>query len=280
MVARSASGQSAGQEASASCSTGTDSPVSEASWTLRLAASTMRTSAGTMSPSASSTTSPATRSRASTTRSSPPRTTRACGALMLRSASSDDCALLSCTMPMRAFATTMSRMTAPSASSPSAAESAAATMSMSIMGSRIWPTTICPSVRGGLARSSLGPSSARRRAASASERPRSGSHPRRSKTWAVGRACHAVPRSGSVRWAASLQSASSIRSVLLAWRCAVVAGCGTRYRYGTQMAASGCRPRGWASCESVAFACARFVQDALPVGEPERRPPPRQPQVR
>ena len=96
MFDRSPSGAPGRTTVEASFSTGTDSPVSAASCMRSPAASTRRRSAGAMLPSPSCTRSPGTRSRAGTTISTPSRTTRASGALIDLSASSEDCALCSC----------------------------------------------------------------------------------------------------------------------------------------------------------------------------------------
>ena len=173
MFDRSPSGAPGRTTAEASFSTGTDSPVSAASCMRSPAASTSRRSAGAMLPSPSCTRSPGTRSRAGTTISMPSRTTRASGALIDLSASSEDCALRSCTMPMTAFTITMAKMMPASAHSCRSADSTAATRRMRIMGSVSCSRAICASVRGGFAFSSLGPVSARRRAASSSLSPSS-----------------------------------------------------------------------------------------------------------
>ena len=191
MVERSPSGAPGATAASASFSEGTDSPVSEASCARRLAESSRRRSAGTMLPSSSSTTSPSTRSRAGRISSAPPRTTRAVGAESDRSASSDDCALRSCTMPITAFTTTMAKMMPASAHSRKSAESTAATTRMSTMGSPSCSRTMAPSVLGGFEASSLGPFWARRRRASASVRP-SGEVSSAASTTLVGFACQGV----------------------------------------------------------------------------------------
>ena len=91
-------------------STGTDSPVSAASCTFRLMASVRRRSAGMLSPVSISTMSPGTSSRDSMMRRSPSRTTLQRGAAMRSKASSDRSAFDSCTMPMMALATRMTRM--------------------------------------------------------------------------------------------------------------------------------------------------------------------------
>ena len=137
MLLRSPNGQSSGNFASASFSAGTDSPVKDASWIFKFADSINRKSAGTMSPSLSMTTSPTTNSRAGIMRSSPWRNTRAVGALILRSASSDRWAFFSCTIPIPALTNTIAKMTTASVHSRKTAENAAAPMRMSTMGSTI-----------------------------------------------------------------------------------------------------------------------------------------------
>ena len=198
MSVRSPSGAPGAAVAEASFSTGTDSPVRAASCIRSPDDDSRRRSAGAMLPSSSTTTSPTTRSRAATIASEPSRTTRAEGALMLRSASRDDCALRSCTMPMPAFTTTMAKMMPASPHSRSSAESAAATSRMSTMGSPTCSFTICMSVRGGFAFSSLGPFAARRRAASSSLMP-SGDELTSASTTSAVIACHGSrARSASV----------------------------------------------------------------------------------
>ena len=117
MFTRSPSGAPSATAACASFSTGTDSPVSADSSLLRLADSISRASAGTKSPASTRMMSPGTRSLASMTASRPLRSTRACGADMLLSASMAFSALLSCIMPMMALRMTMARISAGSRNS-------------------------------------------------------------------------------------------------------------------------------------------------------------------
>lgn len=170
---RSPRGQSAASRTSASFSEGTDSPVREASWTLRFAASTRRRSAGTMSPSRRKTMSPGTSSLAGRMLSSPSRRTRAVGARMFRRASREDWAFFSWTMPMTALTTTMVPMTMASVHSCSRAENRAAPMRMRTIGSSSCSFSMRRMDLGGFARSVLGPWVCRRSVASASRRPSS-----------------------------------------------------------------------------------------------------------
>ena len=89
MLRRSASAAVGSPSQCASFSTGTDSPVSDASPVDSDAASISRASAATTSPASSSTTSPGTISIAGTMREIPSRRTRAFGAVMRRSAAID-----------------------------------------------------------------------------------------------------------------------------------------------------------------------------------------------
>ena len=95
MPSRSPSGVSGGSGAT-SFSTGSLSPVSDASATLRAAASTSRPSAATASPSASRSTSPGTTSVAGTSVASPSRSTVARGAAIRDSAATACSARASC----------------------------------------------------------------------------------------------------------------------------------------------------------------------------------------
>ena len=160
-----------GNTASASFSAGTDSPVNEASWIFKFAESINRKSAGTISPSRSNTISPTTNSAAGITLSSPWRNTRAVGALIFRSASKEDCAFFSCTMPMTAFKTTIENITLASVHSCKTAEIMAATIRIHTIGSKSCSFNICNNVLGGLERSSFLPFSLSLFVASVSPNP-------------------------------------------------------------------------------------------------------------
>ena len=113
MFRRSASGVGRGR-AAGRLSTGSDSPVSAASFVRSAAASRRRASAATRSPASSRRRSPRTTSAAGTTTACPSRTTRARGAVRRASAATARSARCSCTNPISAFRTTMARMAAPS----------------------------------------------------------------------------------------------------------------------------------------------------------------------
>ena len=127
---RSPSGISLSSTTLAFFSTGTDSPVSEASSTLRFTVCTRRRSAGTKLPASSSTMSPATRSRLATTTWCPSRMTAAFGADIFFSAARACSALDSWITPTTAFRTTMNMMAIESTYSPSASDTSAATIRM------------------------------------------------------------------------------------------------------------------------------------------------------
>ena len=110
MFRRSPNGALGENFASASFSTGTDSPVREASSAFRLKLSSKRASAGTMSPRLSCNMSPGTSSSDGNTTCFPARMTVAFGDDSFFSASMAFSALLSCTTPTTAFSTTMKRM--------------------------------------------------------------------------------------------------------------------------------------------------------------------------
>ena len=94
-----------------SLSTGSLSPVSDASATESDAARTSRPSAPTASPSCNTITSPGTSSAAGTPRCRPSRTTVAVGAAIRCSAATASSAFRSCTKPRMPLATTMTAMT-------------------------------------------------------------------------------------------------------------------------------------------------------------------------
>ena len=90
--------------------TGSDSPVSAASWTRRFAPSTSLLSAGTRLPASSSTTSPGTSSLAEISRTWPSLRTFTLGAESRFRAAIALSALYSCTKPRAALSTTMTAM--------------------------------------------------------------------------------------------------------------------------------------------------------------------------
>ncbi len=100
--------------------TASDSPVSEASCTCSEEALIRRASAATASPSPSTRTSPGTRSAAGIVASLPSRSTVALAAVMSARAATASAALFSCTKPMTALASTISRMTTTSIGRPPA----------------------------------------------------------------------------------------------------------------------------------------------------------------
>ena len=126
MFRRSPAGVSAGSTAAASFSTGRLSPVSALSPACRPFVSIRRRSAGTTSPAVSRTTSPGASSAASICCSRPPRTTRAFGLLMRRSASMARSARPSWAAPAAALITTISRIITGSTQSPFPSSQAAA----------------------------------------------------------------------------------------------------------------------------------------------------------
>ena len=123
---RSPSGISLSSTTPAFLSTGTDSPVSEASSILRFTLCTRRRSAGTKFPASSSTMSPPTRSRLATTVWCPSRMTAAFGADIFFSAASACSAFDSWITPTTAFRATMNMMAIESTYSPRASETSAA----------------------------------------------------------------------------------------------------------------------------------------------------------
>ena len=120
--------------APASFSTGSDSPVSAASWTWRSRASRRRASAGTMSPADRRTTSPGTSSRRGSSFHCPSRKTVAVGAMHSRSFSAAFCERHVWTTLMATLKATIPAMSAASTVSPSSAESPLATRRTSASG--------------------------------------------------------------------------------------------------------------------------------------------------
>ncbi len=113
MLRRSPSGTSCPSSAASASTclfTDTDSPVSAASSTFRLAHSVRRTSAGIASPASSTTTSPGTSSSLRTVCCCPSRSTLEVAAAISCSASIAFSALLSCITPNTALMTTTDRI--------------------------------------------------------------------------------------------------------------------------------------------------------------------------
>ncbi|MCK6528443.1 hypothetical protein L6R50_13105 [Myxococcota bacterium] len=110
-------------------------------------------------------------SRAGTTVALPSRRTRARGAVMERSASRALSARCSCTKPTTALSARMVAMATASATSRSASETAAAAASSATMGLANCRASTLQAGTSAAWRSSLGPASARRRAASAAPSP-------------------------------------------------------------------------------------------------------------
>ena len=166
-------GASADTSISTSFSTGTDSPVNEASWIFRLDESISRISAGTILPSSKYTMSPGTSSLAGTMLSSPLRSTRACGELRLRKAAKASEAFFSCTTPMIALTMTIVRITMASIHSLRSPDSSAAPKRISTITSVSCSKNIFPTLLGGDCRNSFFPYSLSLLAASASLNPSS-----------------------------------------------------------------------------------------------------------
>ena len=151
--------------------TGTDSPVSSDSSTCRPAAASSRPSAGTRSPSPSSTRSPSTSSPAGSCRALPSRHTRAVGAPSSRSACRARSVRPSWYSVMHSIRTTIPNRKAPSKGSPSTRYRTAAPTSSRYIGSRAASSAMRRQRRPPLSGSRLGPSRARRRAASSLSSP-------------------------------------------------------------------------------------------------------------
>ena len=144
--------------------------------------SVRRRSAASRSPGPSSTRSPGTSSAAGSSRTRPPRRTRTTGAVIALSAAIACSARYSWTKPSRPLRTTMARMTTVSLRSPSAAATTAATSSTTII---VLANCSASSRQVGLrpcSTSTFSPNWASRPAASASERPATGSVPRSAAT--------------------------------------------------------------------------------------------------
>ena len=182
MLTRSPSAASAATGSCASFSDGTDSPVSADSSDFRPALCSRRASAGTKSPASSRMMSPGTSDAASMICSVPSRSTRACGADMLLSASSAFSALLSCSMPMTAFRMTISRISAGSKNSPGfpstqaiTNDTIAAAIRIRIITSLNWSRNRCRFVFFFFSRRTFAPCCSSRLAASAALSPCAGS---------------------------------------------------------------------------------------------------------
>ena len=187
MPARSPSGASAAT-AAVDFSATTDSPVSSASSMRSARAVSRRRSAGTRSPASISTTSPGTSASTGSTCRVPPRSTRAWGDSMSRSASMAASALPSCITPTMALVSTTARITPASTQWPSAPATAAPASRKMISALANCAPRRCASVRRGGAGRALGPWRCSRWAASAGVRPWSGAVSRAAATSAAGRA--------------------------------------------------------------------------------------------
>src|SRR3990172_3222889 len=177
MFVRSAGRRSSPASAALPLSTGTDSPVKDASWMRRLTAERIRTSAGTMLPASRRTMSPRTSSRAGMSRTQPSRRTLASGAASFVSAANAFSARCSWRNPRRTLRTTMARMAAASSRFPNAADTPAAPRSSTTSVWNNWALRISGVPRPAGPESSFGLPSSSRRAASASVNPRAGSQP-------------------------------------------------------------------------------------------------------
>jgi len=180
--------------AAADFSVASDSPVSDASWTFSPVAARIRASAPIASPSASTRTSPITRSADGIVTSRPSRTTVEFAAVIDARAATASSARASSTNPMAALRRTMTAITIASTGTPAApsttqaaTEMTMATSSRMTSGSRNWARMRRHNGTGGAERSSLGPSRSRRRRASDSVRPWSGSTSRSPTTSSQGR---------------------------------------------------------------------------------------------
>ena len=185
MFTRSASPTAGSRSSVASFCTGTDSPVKAASSTSRSAVVHRRRSAATLSPSSRRITSPGTTVADGSSDTCPPRTTRATGEVMSRSAASALAAFFSFTRPRIAFRITMRRIAMPSpkrARKDASGSGAmidrtvaitAAPSSASTVESDTWARTRDRSDGGAFSVSLFGPRRARRLSASAGSRPAS-----------------------------------------------------------------------------------------------------------
>ncbi len=163
--------------------TGWLSPVRVDSSTSRFVAVARRPSAGTRSPASSSTTSPGTTLVDASSVTAPLRRTRAVGTMRLRRASRAASAFRSWMKPTVALMITTTSTTAGVLTSRDTTRAtAAATSRMMIRRSANWAAKRRHAGTRATAASSLGPISARRRAASASVRPVAGSTSRSAAT--------------------------------------------------------------------------------------------------
>ena len=162
---------------------GTDSPVRADSSTFIEADSRMRQSAGMASPASSTTTSPGTSSADGTVTCLPPRMTLEVAALISCRAARAFSAWYSCTTPSTELRMTTNMMMKTSAKSaspcamPVTAEMTAAMISMITIGSAIMAKKRFHSGSFSASLSLLGPTLARRSAASAAVRPSCSSEP-------------------------------------------------------------------------------------------------------
>ena len=148
------------------------SPVSADSSTSRLLAKKISPSAGSRSPASTRTTSPGTMLSVGTIMTVPSRRTRTCAASILRNASSDFSARFSWRNPITALKTTTTRTTSGVFNSPdTTSETNAAPIRMRIRRSLNWARNFFHAGTDSAAARAFGPNSARRRSASAEERP-------------------------------------------------------------------------------------------------------------
>ena len=175
-------------------STGTDSPVRADSSTRKACASVSLPSAGTREPASSRTTSPGTSSRAAISWVTPWRITLLVG---VASACSDAIAFsarYSWRNPIHALSTTTTKMKIASVTSPNAADRTPAATSNNTIGDVTWSSRIRPADGCAPGSSSLGPSRARRAAASSAVKPRARSVPSVEATRAASTAWTITPQ--------------------------------------------------------------------------------------
>ena len=143
MLSRSPRDVFSGSTIAAFFSTGTDSPVKDASSALSDWLSSRRKSAGTISPASSSTRSPGTSSAAAINFCSPSRRTRAWGEVIFFKASIAFSARPSWTTPRMALIRTMAMMTPVSIYSPRKAETRLAAIRIRTMTSLNCASSFC-----------------------------------------------------------------------------------------------------------------------------------------
>ena len=134
LLARSASGAAGDSAASASLSTGKDSPVSTDSSTSSPLDASSRQSAGTRLPADSSTTSPGTTSATGTWQRTPSRSTVAFTWTLAISAATSRPARYSWAKPSSPDAAMIAMMIAPSVTSPTTIDTTVATIRISMIG--------------------------------------------------------------------------------------------------------------------------------------------------